>query len=328
MLLGIGRFEIRYQLKNPVFWVAVAIFFLMGFGITSSENVSIGTPGGVHENAPNAIAIATAVFSLFYVFVITAFVANAIIRDDASGFAPIVRATSVKAHQIVIGRFVGGLIVAWLGYLALPVGMWAGSIMPWVDPETVGPQIFSYYSWPFLIFAIPNIFLMCAVLFALATLLRSMLAAYLGAIVLVMGYLITSSVVGQKIEYRETAARWEPLGTGRSARSHPLLDPERINSRLIDLSGTMLFNRGFAIVLGLLFLGVTLWRFSMTERAPSRRRLRRLARSVRSARPEPRRCRLNLGAAASSAARARRRAERSSSLVCASRFDRSLPALA
>ena len=39
--------------------------------------------------------VATAVFSLFYLFVITAFVANAIVRDDSSGFAPIVRATSV-----------------------------------------------------------------------------------------------------------------------------------------------------------------------------------------------------------------------------------------
>ena len=65
MLFGITGFEVRYQLRNPVFWVAVAIFFLMGFGITASENVSIGTPGGVHENAPNAIAISTAVFSLF-----------------------------------------------------------------------------------------------------------------------------------------------------------------------------------------------------------------------------------------------------------------------
>ena len=30
-------------------------------------------------------------------------------------------------------------------------------------------------------------------------------------------------------------------------------------------------------MLGLLFLGFTVWRFSMTERAPSKRRLRRLA---------------------------------------------------
>ena len=50
MLLGITGFEIRYQLRNPVFWVSLAIFFLMGFGITASENVRIGTPGAVHEN--------------------------------------------------------------------------------------------------------------------------------------------------------------------------------------------------------------------------------------------------------------------------------------
>ena len=53
--------------------------------------------------------------------------------------------------------------------------------MPWVDPETVGPQNISYYAWNFAVFAIPNIFLTCAVLFALATMLRSMMAAYIGA---------------------------------------------------------------------------------------------------------------------------------------------------
>ena len=52
MFFGIAGFEIRYQLRNPVFWVAIAIFFLMGFGLTASENVSVGTPGGVHQNAP------------------------------------------------------------------------------------------------------------------------------------------------------------------------------------------------------------------------------------------------------------------------------------
>jgi ABC-2 type transport system permease protein len=278
MLLGITGFEIRYQLRNPVFWVALAIFFLMGFGITASENVRIGTPGAVHENAPYAIAVATAVFSLFYLFVITAFVANAIVRDDSSGFGPIVRATSVTATQIVLGRFAGGLIIAWLGYLSIPIGMAFGSMMPWVDPETVGPQVLSYYLWPFLLFAIPNIFLMSAVLFALATVLRSMMAAYVGAITLVMGYLVSSSVLGQKIEYRETMARWEPLGTGALSQATRYWTQSEMNSRLVDLAGTMLFNRILAIVLGVIFLGIALYRFSLTERAPSRRRLKRLAR--------------------------------------------------
>jgi ABC-type transport system involved in multi-copper enzyme maturation permease subunit len=278
MIFGIARFEIRYQLRNPVFWVASAIFFLMGFGLTASANVSIGTPGGVHQNAANAIAIATAVFSIFYVFVVTAFVANAIIRDDASGFSPIVRATAVTPRQILAGRFIGGLLIAWLGYLALPLGMLLGSLMPWVDPETIGPQVFSYYAWPFLIFALPNIFLLCAVLFTLATLLRSMMAAYIGTIVLVMGYLVITSILGQKIEYREAVARWEPLGTGAVEQATRYWTQSELNSRLVDLGGAVLFNRIWALVLAGLFLGLAFWRFSTIERAPSRRRLRKLAR--------------------------------------------------
>src|SRR3954468_9357804 len=210
MFLGITRFEIRYQLRNPVFWVAVAVFFLLGFGITASENVSIGTPGAVHENAPYAIAVATALLTLFYLFVVTAFVANAIVRDESSGFAPIVRSTSVTNSQIVLGRFLGGLTLAWPGYLAVPLGMAVGRIMPWVDPETVGPQKLAYYAWNYAIFALPNILLASALLFALATVLRSMMASYIGAVVLVMGYLVTASIVGQKIEYREPFARFEP----------------------------------------------------------------------------------------------------------------------
>jgi ABC-type transport system involved in multi-copper enzyme maturation permease subunit len=277
MFLGITSFEIRYQLRNPVFWVAVAIFFLIGFGITASENVSVGTPGAVHENAPYAISVATAVFTLFYLFVVTAFVANAIIRDDSSGFAPIVRATPVPRTKIILGRFLGGFLIALAGYVALPLGMWAGSVMPWVDPERIGPQNLAYYAWPFLIFAVPDIFLTSALLFALATRLRSMMAAYIGTVALVIGYLIASSVVGQKIEYRETVARFEPLGTSALGQITRYWTQSEMNSRLVDLSGTLMFNRGLALALGSLFLLITIWGFPNAERAPSKWRLRRIA---------------------------------------------------
>jgi ABC-2 type transport system permease protein len=277
MLLGIAGFEIRYQLRNPVFWVSIALFFLFGFGLSASENVSIGTPGSVHENAPYAIAIATGIFTLFYLFVITAFVANAIVRDDTTGFAPMVRATSVTRTQLVLGRFVGGLSIAWLGYLALPLGIATGAMMPWVDPETVGPQKFAYYGWNYALLALPNIFMMSALLFALATVLRSMMASYIGAVMLVMGYLITTSIVGQKIEYREPFARFEPLGMGALNEITRYWTQTEMNTRLLELGGVLLFNRAWTVALGLLFLGFTLWRFSMTERAPSKRKLRKLA---------------------------------------------------
>jgi ABC-2 type transport system permease protein len=277
MLLGITGFEIRYQLRNPVFWVSIAVFFLLGFGATASENVSIGTPGSVHENSPFAIATATDILTLFYLFVVTAFVANAIVRDETTGFSQIVRTTSVTSKDIVLGRFIGGLLVAWIGYLAIPFGMFAGSSMPWVDPETVGPQRLSFYAWPFLIFALPNIFMLSAILFALATTLRSMMASYIAAVVLVMGYFVTTATLGQKIEYRDVLARFEPLGAGALGEATRYWTQFEMNNRLVELSGAVLFNRIFALAIGVAFLGFTLWRFSMTERAPSKRKLKRMA---------------------------------------------------
>src|SRR3954468_5318739 len=104
-----------------------------------------------------------------------------------------------------------------------------------------------------------------------------MMAAYIAAVALVMGYLVTFSILGQKIEYRETFARFEPLGNGALREATRYWTQAEMNSKLVDLTGALLFNRIFAVLLALLFLGITLWRFSMTERAPSKRRLKRLA---------------------------------------------------
>jgi ABC-2 type transport system permease protein len=33
----IAAFELRYQLRSPVFWVGALLFFLMAFGATTSD---------------------------------------------------------------------------------------------------------------------------------------------------------------------------------------------------------------------------------------------------------------------------------------------------
>ena len=76
MFLKIAGFELRYQMRNPVFWVAAILFGLMAFGATTSDQIQIGSGGNVHKNAPYAIAQTYLIFSLFYMFVSTAFVAS------------------------------------------------------------------------------------------------------------------------------------------------------------------------------------------------------------------------------------------------------------
>lgn len=277
---SLAAFEIRYQLKNPVFWVSVLIFLLIGFGLAASDNISIGAPRSVHANAPIAITFALAILANFYLFVITSFVANAVVRDDVTGFGPMIRATPVGRTRFLAGRFTGGLVIALIGYLAVPAGIALGSIMPWVDPETVGPGGFAAYAWPFLTIAVPNIILSSALLFSLATITRSMLASYIGVLVLVMGYLTVNVVLGADPAYQDTLARFEPLGIGAVGEAVRYWTPAELNTGTIPLEGNLLFNRVFVLGLSALFLGLAWARFSMTERAPSRWRQRRLAKQA------------------------------------------------
>ena len=51
----IALFELRYQLRNPVFWVAAVIFFLLTYGAMASDDITIGGGGNVNLNSPVAI---------------------------------------------------------------------------------------------------------------------------------------------------------------------------------------------------------------------------------------------------------------------------------
>jgi hypothetical protein len=76
--------------------------------------------------------------SIFYLFVSTPFVANVIVRDDDTASAD--RAVD-EGHQVRLSvrPLLGAFAVAALGFLAIPLGIWLGSLMPWVDRRRSGP---------------------------------------------------------------------------------------------------------------------------------------------------------------------------------------------
>ena len=79
----------------------------------ASDDVSVGGVGGnTHENGPFALAMIQLIFSVFFMFVTTAFVANVIVRDDETGFGPIVRSTRITKFDYLFGRFLGAFAVA------------------------------------------------------------------------------------------------------------------------------------------------------------------------------------------------------------------------
>jgi aminopeptidase N len=238
----IAWFEFRYQLKNPVFWVTSAVFFLMTFGATTVEQIRIGATSNVHKNSPFAIMQVSGILCIFAVFILVAFVANVVVRDDDTGFGPIVRSTRVKKFDYLIGRFTGAFAAAALAMMSVQLGVAIGSLMPWVDPETLGPIVVSYYLYGYFIIALPTLLLTAALFFALATATRSMMATYVGVVAFLVAY-FTANILWDKPQYEHIAAIVDPFGIASVELVTKYWTVLERNTQVPALQGVMLLNR-------------------------------------------------------------------------------------
>jgi hypothetical protein len=273
----ITAFELRYQLRNPVFWVAAVIFFLLTFGAATSDDIQIGGGGNINANSPLAIVQTHLVLTLFFMFVSTAFVANVIVRDDESGFGPMVRSTQVRKFDYLLGRFTGAFLAAALAFATVPLAIWLGSLMPWVDPETIGPNKFAYYASAYFLFALPGMFMVSALFFAIATMTRSMMYTYVAVVVFLVLWTVLIATVQGRPDLQDTAALFEPFGLGALANETQYWTASESNTAIPPFEGAILANRliwtGFALVM----LCLAYWRFSFAEKGVSKRKLRKQA---------------------------------------------------
>ena len=123
-------------------------------------------------------------------FVTTAFVANVVVRDDDTGFGPIIRSTPITRLQYLGGRFAGAVAAAALAFLFIPLGVWIGSLMPWVDAETLGPNRLAYYAYGFLVFGAAEPARHRRDLLHRGDMTRSMMWTYVAVIVFFLAWLI------------------------------------------------------------------------------------------------------------------------------------------
>ncbi len=272
MFADIARFELRYQMRQPVFWVATLAFFLFAFATVTVDQFNIGAGGNVHKNAPYAIAQTQLIMSLFFMFVTTAFVANAIVRDDDSGFAPIIRATRIRKRDYVFGRFTGAFAAAALAFLAVPLGELIGSAMPWIDPETLGATRPGAYLFAYFALALPGLWLSATLFFAVATITRSMMWTYMCVVGLLIAYVVTEALL-KRPGFETVAAIVEPFGVSAYALVTKYWTGAERNSLTPAFEGVLLWNRLLWGGVGVAMLGLAfaLFRPEGKGKAPGKR---------------------------------------------------------
>ena len=255
MFLQVAAFEFRYQLRQPAFWVIAILFALLGFGIVAAPgNVSLGSGGNVHKNAPYALALMNLTMSTFFMLATTAIVANVVVRDVQSGFGPMIQSSRLSKFDYLYGRFAGAFAAVALCFLAPSIGVLAGTLAPWVDRETIGAFRPFDYVYAYLFLGLPGVFLTSALFFALATVTRSMMATYVGVVAVFIVYLAASTSLGTKPEF-ETALAWaEPFGAGAYGLATKYWTAAERNGVNAPLVGVLLWNRVLFTAVGLAVL--------------------------------------------------------------------------
>lgn len=258
MLRHVAAFEWRYQLRSPVFWVGCLIFFLIAFGSVTSDNIQLGSRGNVHLNAPYAILQTTGILSLFALFVVVAMVANVVIRDDETGFAPILRSTSIDKTSYLVGRFVGANAAALVVLAMVPLAVAVGAAMPWQDPEKIGPFRLGDYAYALFAFALPTLLIVSAGFFALATATRSMMWTYVGAVAALVLFFVSRGLLRDP-QFDTFAALSDPFGLSALNQATKYWTAAERNTLLPPMSGLLLANR-------LLWTGVAIALFVLAYR--------------------------------------------------------------
>jgi ABC-2 type transport system permease protein len=242
MFFSVARFEAGYQLRNPVLWVSFGIFFLLTFGATTIDQIQIGDGANVRVNSPYAIAQVILVMAIFALFAVTAFVANAVTRDDETGYGPILRATRLDKASYLYGRFAGAFLAAAIGFLAVPLAILVGSFMPWLDAEKVGPTVLWHYAYAYAVIGLPMLAIFAAMLFALATATRSMMAAYVGLVAIIVGWVV-SGIMLNRPEQEALSALIDPTGAGAMFQQTKYWTAADRNGRMLEITGLFLQNR-------------------------------------------------------------------------------------
>ncbi len=277
MFFSIARFELRYQLKNPIFWVAVVLFFLLSFTAMAVDQVHVGGDNGnIHRNAPFAVAQLHLIMPLFFMFASTALVANVVVRDDETGFGPILRSSRITKFDYLYGRFAGAFMAVLIAFLAVPFGVLIGAMSPWLDRETLGPIRLGDYAYAYLVLGAPSLFLTSALFFSVATATRSLMATYVSVVALLMIWMVSTAVTDRP-EFEKVMAVAEPFGLAAYSVGTKYWTVAERNTLNLPLAGALLWSRLLwtAVAVAVLALAHRLYRFEAAGRARKPERLER-----------------------------------------------------
>ena len=271
MFREIFRFEVRTGLRKPSLYVYFGLLFLLTLSIGLARSGVFSTTR-VDSNLVRNSALSVAnillgsggsIFGLFFSVILISLMATAIQKDYQYNAHPLFFTKPVTKPGYFSGRFLGAFTLCLFVFSALPIGYWIGTLFGMGKPM-MGPFRAANFLQPFLVFTLPNILFLGVLFFSLTTFLRTTMAAYIVAIVL-MVLSIVSETVMTDIDNKTLAAMLEPTGARALSLVTEYWSPAERNANLIPLTGPLLYNRLLWMGLALLIAAASYAGFGFSQ---------------------------------------------------------------
>jgi len=258
MFSQIFSFEIKRWIKNPAFYIYVAVFFafalfIMGSALGMFDNVTVTTSNPVYANSPLSVSGMLNALSVFVYFLLPTIVGGAIYRDFKYNVHQVLYSYSIDKTSYLSAKFLSSLLVTIGVVLATTLGFVVVQWFPNINKELLGPNHAWSYLQAYVYFVIPNLVLFGAVVFALVTFSRNI---YIGFIFIIFLFVLDAFLGGLRsnMDNEYLAALIDPFGFEALQYETKYWTVEEQNTLNIPFSGAILYNRLIWFSLGLLVL--------------------------------------------------------------------------
>jgi ABC-type transport system involved in multi-copper enzyme maturation permease subunit len=260
-------FEVAYQSRRVSTWLYFVLLLAVSFFMAREVFVAEAREGGYFLNAPFAVAQVTLVACILSLLPLAAFAGPAAARDVETRMHPLVYTAPVGKAAYLGGRFLAAFALGALVVAAIPAGILAAALLPGERADLMGPIRPAAYASAYFLLALPNAFVVMALMFSAAVFGRRGVVSYLGGAFVFFAAVVSWQLVALSMGHWGLAKVTDPLGLTLIGELSKVWTPGEKNALVVGPQMSVLSNRlvWLGVALGVLALTYLRFRFAHVD---------------------------------------------------------------
>lgn len=260
MIPHIFSFELKYRFKSPLTYLI--LFILAGQGIWYAYGVyDFYTSDEALMNGAGIFYQCLAGGGMILVAIVAMISGTTLYRDIAVGSANYVYACPLQEKRFFLSHFAVAYCINLLLVAAYPLGMVLIRYSGFGEPHLFGPTHWAQLFHGYLIFCVPNLFLLTTICFFSLVYARRMSAAYIGVTAVIILFCI-SEVMSDNSPHRFFLEVLDPFGYVYTKLAVHELPVAMKNSAFLPLTASFWVNRLLWLSFSLVALFLAFRKFS------------------------------------------------------------------